>query len=154
MLHYEILGFFNDRHDAIVVLNQLEGVKIPKQQIRLIDGEEALRVYQSRRVRNSISTAAIGAITGLVVALLGVFLMSFFTIAAGGKREMSTVLFYMLFSGLLCAGIGAYYGMFMHGLPENAVLMGLQVPKDRIEQVRTILRAGGARFLRMKKTRA
>jgi hypothetical protein len=54
---------------------------------------------------------------------------------------------FVALSGLLGAAIGGYYGM---GVEKESVLVGVMVPRERVDEAINTLRAAGGRFINIR----
>ncbi|MBS1830927.1 MAG: hypothetical protein JST93_36880 [Acidobacteria bacterium] len=148
---YNINGLFNDRQEAMSVIDHLKTADFNVEDTKIVEGEGIRDVVREHRLALTRSGALMGATVGALFAVMVIVAMGLLaSVSAGqdGVRMMAVVIF---FSILLCAGFGAYYATFHKTLNRESVVLGIRVPRDRVSLAESILRAGGARFLALKR---
>lgn len=148
---YDISGLFNDRREAMSVLDHLKSADFNVDDTKIVEGEGIGDVVREHKLALTRSGALVGATVGMffaVMALLALGLLGSFRAGEDAFRMMGLII---LFSILLCAGFGAYYAMFHKAMNRESVVLGIRVPRDRVTLAESILRAGGARFLAFKR---
>lgn len=137
-----VTGYFADSKDAEAAVLNLSGANFDTNGVEVLTGERAVEAVKRRRSVLRWHSAAIGAAFGLVVSLI---VMLLYAVGASALKGLPwyALIPVTLMAIVLCSGFGAYYGMFSQQVNEEAVLVGLKVPKERLPQAKTILLDAG-----------
>lgn len=150
--YYDLNGLFDDRQDAMGVLDRLRIAQFDVDDAKVVEAKGVHDLVRRHKLALTRSGALAGASVGGILAFLviGGLLLFASTMAAMDTVIMMTVI--SVISVVLCAAFGAYYATFHKMLDHDSVVLGIQVPKDRLSLAQSILWAGGALFLSTKRS--
>ena len=140
----ELSGFFPIPERATAALDLLRKAGFDVEHASIVTGEDARSVLHKRLAAAKRGRAAAGALVcGGISLILAVILVA----PAQPPFPWFAVAAFVALSGLLGAAIGGYYGM---GVEKESVLVGLVVPRERMDEALNILRAAGGRFINIR----
>jgi hypothetical protein len=137
----ELTGFFPVPDRAGLALDELRLAGFDVEQAAVVTGEDATSVLHKRLAAARRGRSAAGA---LAAGSLSLILALALSAPAPAPVPWIFVASLVAISVLLGAAAGAYYGM---GVEQESVLVGLVVPRERVEEAVRILRNMGGRFI-------
>lgn len=150
--YYDLNGLFNDRRDAMSVLDRLKLAQFDIDDAKVVEAEGVRDVVRQHRLTLTRSGALAGATVGGLLAFLFSFGILVLTSSTAANQTVAMMAAVSVISVVLCAAFGAYYATFHKMLDHDSVVLGIHVPKDRLSLAESILRAGGATFLTLRRS--
>jgi len=150
--YYDVNGLFHDRQDAMSVLDRLKIAQFDIDDAKVVEAEGVKDVVSQHRLALTRSGALAGATAGGVLAFVLSLVILMLASTTGAHQTVTMMAVVSVTSVVLCAAFGAYYATFYKMLDHDSVVLGIHVPKDRLSLAESILRAGGASFLTLRRS--
>jgi len=149
--YYDLKGLFDDRQDAMNVLDRLKIAQFDIDDANVVEAVGVRDLVRQHRLALTRSGALAGATVGGVLAFVLSLAILILVSTAAAQQTVIMMTLLSVISIVLCTAFGAYYAMFHNLLDRDSVVLGVHVPQDRLSLAKSILRAGGAGFLSLRR---